>query len=122
MIPGEEDRGPGASDIQLANRLDRFLGTKVDPSLKEGLHLFFENFASGSELIKGRPFSELSPGDQEDYLKFWQEFPSMSLIRGGFLLFKRLLSAIYFSTEDGWDYINYGGPLNVYADPFQPRS
>lgn len=119
IIPSEGEDAPGASDTQLANKIDRFISQNLDSEIQEELRNFLEAFASGSELLRGTSFPTLSPEEQRDYILFWKNFPSLSLLRGGFLSLKRLITAVYFSTKDAWDYIDYGGPLNVYINPFR---
>ena len=119
IIPSEGEAAPGASDIQLANRIDRFISQSLERDVQAELRNFLEAFASGSELLRGASFSNLSPEEQREYILFWKDFPSLSLLRGGFLSLKRLITAVYFSTKEAWDYIDYGGPLNVYINPFR---
>lgn len=119
IIPSEGEEAPGASDIRLANRIDRFISQSLERDVQVELRNFLEAFASGSELLRGTSFSNLSPEEQQEYILFWKNFPSLSLLRGGFLSLKRLITAVYFSTKEAWDYIDYGGPLNVYINPFR---
>lgn len=122
IIPSEGEDAPGASDLMLANKIDSFIANNLDEDIRNDLRNFLETFATGSEALKGKSFPDLSPEEQREYLLFWKNFPSLSLIRGGFLALKRLIIAVYFATKESWDYIDYGGPLNVYIDPFRRRT
>jgi hypothetical protein len=121
IIPSEGVSAPGASDIGLANKIDSFVARNLEADVKNQLKIFLDAFEAGSELLRGRSFSELTPEDQAEYIRFWRYFPSLTLLRGGFLALKRVVTAVYFSTKEAWDYIDYGGPLNVYRDPFRER-
>lgn len=122
IIPSEGEIAPGASDIRLANRIDVFISNDLTSEAQSELRNFLETFAAGSELLRGGSFSRLTPEEQRDYLLFWKDFPSLSLLRGGFLTLKRLITAVYFSTREAWDYIDYGGPTNIYYNPFKGSS
>lgn len=119
IIPSEGELAPGASDLQLANKIDSFISKDLSSEAQGELRNFLETFAAGSDLLRGGSFSNLTPEEQRDYLLFWKDFPSLSLLRGGFLTLKRLVTAVYFSTREAWDYIDYGGPTNIYFNPFR---
>src|SRR3990167_7113782 len=100
IIPSEGEDAPGASDIMLANKIDRFIADNLEQDVQNDIRNFLETFAAGSDALRGQGFSDLTPEEQREYILFWKNFPSLSLLRGAFLALKRLIIAVYFSTKE----------------------
>src|SRR3990167_4093592 len=79
IIPSEGEDAPGASDIMLANKIDRFIADNLEQDVQNDIRNFLETFAAGSDALRGQGFSDLTPEEQREYILFWKNFPSLSL-------------------------------------------
>jgi hypothetical protein len=103
---------PTAAQLDVAAKADAFLAPLPEPDrkdLKQLLALFDNALFS---LVQGgppRPFTAMSPQDQDDHLRRW-ETSRLAIQRTGYQAMKRLCCALYFSTPVTYASVGYAGP------------
>ena len=103
---------PPPSDVDVAGKADAFLAP-LDPAsakdLKQLLALFDNalfSFATGGP---PRPFTRMSPAEQDAHLTAWAT-SRMAVRRTGFQALKRLSAAVYYGSPDTYASVGYPGP------------
>ncbi len=89
----------GALDVGVAESVDR-MTSNFDRTIQKGLRmlLLLIEYSTFFFTRKFRPFSRLSPEDQDRYLKGW-EGSRFYLRRSSFLVLKMLCLSIFYSDE-----------------------
>jgi len=103
---------PTASGLDVAGRADAFLAPLPQADRKDLKQLLalFDN-ALFSVLGGGppRPFTAMSPDDQDAHLRRWQT-SRLAIQRTGYQAMKRLCCALYFSAPETYASVGYPGP------------
>jgi len=103
---------PTAAQMDVAAKADVFLAPLPAPDrkdLKQLLALFDNALFS---LVQGgppRPFTAMSPEEQDAHLRRW-ETSRLAIQRTGYQAMKRLSCALYFSAPDTYASVGYPGP------------
>lgn len=110
IIP-EGDDMPGASEVNVAGRLDQYL-SKVDPPVAEqiGLLLDIVEFSPPVFDLKWGRFTSFKESEQDEILASWEN-SRLDFRRTGFLALKRLSLSAYYGQEETWKAIGYDGPI-----------
>ena len=89
----------GALDVGVSESVDRML-SNFDRTIQKGLRmlLMLIEYSTFFFTRKFRPFTRLSPEDQDSYLKSW-EVSRFYLRRSSFLVLKMLCLTIFYSDE-----------------------
>lgn len=107
IVPGDND-APGANTLETAGVVDYALG-RLDPDLRA---LFFK-FLGAVEVMGvffgGRTFSKNSASARDRQLR-WLERSPISKFRLGFFGLKSYVCMGYYTREDIWRELHYGGP------------
>ena len=117
-LPG----APTADDVRVAFNADRVMamadaGARRD--MKRLLRLF-ENALAGFVFSgRTRPFTRLSPEQQDAVLRSWRD-SSLVLRRSGFQALRSLSIAGYFGSPRSWPAASYPGPPKDAYDPDAP--
>lgn len=112
ICPASGEGAPGATALSMAHAIDGELAA-LDPSLVADIKSLLKVFESGlvgalfGERI--RPFTRLSPRDQDEVLEAWRD-SSVAIRRTGFRLLKSLTAALYYGRSETWARIGYPGP------------
>jgi hypothetical protein len=98
------------SQFEVAVEVDR-LASHMSGSVKRDIHWMLRIFEHGTHLfdLKGRRFTRLSRGDQEQYLRGWMQ-SSLGARRMVFRALKLLAALGYYGLPETWATIGYGGP------------
>jgi hypothetical protein len=113
---------PTVDDVRIAYQCDRILESADVTSqmeLRQLLNLFenaLANFVLGGRI---KPFSQLSPDEQDAVLHEWQ-FSKLALRRTGFMALRSLVMAAYYGSPKTWPAVGYGGPPVAFHDPNAP--
>jgi hypothetical protein len=110
-----EEKPSGAplpAQVDIAARADAFLaplpeGDRKD--LKQLLALFDNALFSVLQGGPPRPFTQMSPEDQDAQLRRWQT-SRLAIQRTGFQAIKRLCCALYFADPATYASVGYPGP------------
>ena len=103
---------PTAAEVEVAAKADAFLAPLDAASAKElkQLLLLFDNalfsLATGGP---PRPFTHMTPGEQDAHLERWAT-SRMAVRRTGFQALKRLTAAMYYSQPATYASVGYPGP------------
>jgi hypothetical protein len=103
---------PSAADLDVAGKADAFLAPIDAASARElkQLLLLFDNalfsLATGGP---PRPFTRMSPQEQDAHLERWAT-SRMAVRRTGFQALKRLTAAMYYSQPSTYASVGYPGP------------
>ena len=115
LCPAGGPGAPGATAIGLAAFIDSTLET-TDDDVKQGLKLgllLFDNALTGALFgERTRPFSQLSPEQQDRVLAGWKDSKvafRRTLYRG----LSYLIMSVYWANPATWPRIGYGGPPDV---------
>ena len=103
---------PSPSQIDVAAKADAFLAPLPQndrKDLKQLLALFDNALFSALQGGPPRPFTQMSPQDQDAHLRRWQT-SRLALQRTGFQAMKRLSCALYFSDPRTFASVGYPGP------------
>jgi len=112
LIEEKPSGAPTAAQMDVAAKADVFLAPlpEVDrKDLKQLLALFDNALFS---LVQGgppKPFTAMSPEEQDAHLRRW-EVSRLAIQRTGFQAMKRLSCALYFSAPATYASIGYAGP------------
>jgi hypothetical protein len=118
VIPDRPDF-PSIDQVRVALNVDRILERTDSEAQREVKQLFgvFENalaaFAFGQRV---RPFTQLSPAEQDDVLAEWQN-SRLVIRRTGFEAIRGLVVAGYYSSRLVWKPVGYGGPPQGFHQP-----
>ncbi|MFL5309169.1 MAG: hypothetical protein ACJ79H_01815 [Myxococcales bacterium] len=103
---------PAPADVDVAGKADAFLAPLDAASAKELKQLLalFDN-ALFSVLTGGppRPFTRMTPAEQDAHLVRWAT-SRMAVRRTGFQALKRLSAAVYYGTPETYASVGYPGP------------
>ena len=103
---------PAPSEVDVAGKADAFLAPLDAASAKELKQLLalFDN-ALFSVLTGGppRPFTRMSPVQQDEHLERWAT-SRMAVRRTGFQALKRLSAAVYYGAPETYASVGYPGP------------
>lgn len=113
ILAEEQPSGaPSPSQIDVAAKADAFLAPLPQndrKDLKQLLALFDNALFSALQGGPPRPFTQMSPQDQDAHLRRWQT-SRLALQRTGFQAMKRLSCALYFSDPRTFASVGYPGP------------
>jgi hypothetical protein len=103
---------PLPSEVDVAEKADAFLAPLDAGSAKDlkQLLMLFDN-ALFSVVMGGppRPFTRMSPDEQDRHLRSWAT-SRLAIRRTGFQALKRLAAAIYFGSPETYASVGYPGP------------
>jgi len=103
---------PAPAALDVAGKADAFLAPLDAASAKELKQLLalFDN-ALFSVLTGGppRPFTRMSPPEQDGHLERWAT-SRMAVRRTGFQALKRLSAAVYYGSPEAYASVGYPGP------------
>jgi len=103
---------PEPAKLDIASRADAFLAPLPESDrkdLKQLLALFDNALFSFLQGGPPRPFTAMSPPEQDEHLRRWQT-SRLAIQRTGFQAMKRLCCALYFSAPEVWPGVGYPGP------------
>jgi hypothetical protein len=104
--------GPTAAQLDVAARADAFLAPLPESDrkeLKQLLALFDNALFSALQGGPPRPFTAMSPEQQDAHLRRWQT-SRLALQRTGYQAMKRLCCALFFSAPETYASVGYPGP------------
>ena len=104
--------GPTPAQIDVAARADAFLAPLPEndrKDLKQLLALFDNALFSALQGGPPRPFTTMSPEQQDAHLRRWQT-SRLALQRTGYQAMKRLCCALFFSAPETYASVGYPGP------------
>jgi len=103
---------PAPAEVDVAGKADAFLAPLDAASAKDLKQLLalFDN-ALFSALTGGppRPFTRMSPAEQDAHLERWAT-SRMAVRRTGFQALKRLSAAVYYGSPETYASVGYPGP------------
>jgi hypothetical protein len=103
---------PLPAEVQVAEKADAFLAPLDAASAKDlkQLLMLFDN-ALFSVVMGGppRPFTAMSPQEQDRHLRSWAT-SRLAIRRTGFQALKRLAAAVYFGSPETYASVGYPGP------------
>lgn len=106
---------PGATALDVAGKADALLAG-ADADGKQGLKLVlrvFENGLTGALFFERvRPFTQLSPEDQDQVLRNWRD-SNIGFRRTVYRALSSLVGALYYGDERTWERIGYPGPPSL---------
>jgi len=110
--PSSRPAGPLPAEVNVAEKADAFLAP-LDPGSAKDLKqllMLFDN-ALFSVVMGGppRPFTQMSPDEQDRHLRSWAT-SRLAIRRTGFQALKRLAAAIYFGSPETYASVGYPGP------------
>ena len=108
----QPSEAPSPSQIDVAAKADAFLAPLPQndrKDLKQLLALFDNALFSALQGGPPRPFTQMSPADQDAHLRRWQS-SRLALQRTGYQAMKRLCCALYFSDPKTYASVGYPGP------------
>jgi hypothetical protein len=112
IVPKIDPGQPTAGEVGVALKADHLL-SRADPDtrhdFKQLLGLFDNALASFVLDGRARPFTRLSPDEQDQALRQWRD-SRLPLRRSGFQGLERLSLAIYYSDPKTYAGIGYPGP------------
>jgi hypothetical protein len=103
---------PSADEVGTASNVDRMLASaeeSVRVDFKRLLSLFengLTNFLFGR---RPRPFTQLSPGEQDEVLREWRD-SRLALRRSGYQALHMVVLFAYYSSSASWPAVGYPGP------------
>ncbi len=112
LAEGTPSGAPTPEQIDVAGRADAFLAPLPEDDrkdLKRLLALFDNALFSVARGGPARPFTAMSPGEQDAHLRRWQT-SRLAIQRTGFQAMKRLCCALYFSAPETFSAAGYPGP------------
>jgi hypothetical protein len=113
---------PTLEEMNTAWQVDQLLALADPAAQKEVKQLLglFESALGGFLFgLRTRPFTQLSPAEQDEVLHEWQQ-SGLALRRTGFQALKTLVVAAYYATSKTWAYMGYPGPPAAFHDPSAP--
>jgi len=113
MLAEETPSGaPTATQLDVAAKADAFLAPLPQTDrkdLKQLLALFDNALFSVAQGGPARPFTAMSPAEQDAHVRRWQT-SRLAIQRTGFQAMKRLCCALYFSAPETFPAAGYPGP------------
>lgn len=110
--PPSRPAAPLPSEVLVAEKADAFLAPLDAASAKDlkQLLMLFDN-ALFSVVMGGppRPFTQMSPEEQDKHLRAWAT-SRLAIRRTGFQALKRLAAAVYFGSPETYASVGYPGP------------
>jgi len=108
-------RAPGADPVQMAHGLDDLMSRmapEVQSDFKQLLGLF-ENALAGL-IFDGRtkPFTRLSPEEQDTVLARWRD-SRITVRRAGYAALRKLTQAQHYGQPSSWPSVGYAGPPQI---------
>jgi hypothetical protein len=103
---------PAPAQLDVAARADEFLAPLPETDrkdLKQLLALFDNALFSVAQGGPARPFTAMSPAEQDAHLRHWQT-SRLAIQRTGFQAMKRLCCALYVSAPETFSAVGYPGP------------
>lgn len=110
IIPPDGDT-PGAGTMATAGIVDWSLD-RLEPELRKKLLLLFLILEPLGIFFGGRRFSKASASNRDRLLK-WMESNPVSSLRLGFFGLKTYICMGYYTRDDIWQTIGYGGPMRA---------
>ncbi len=121
LVPGGEGF-PSVQEVGVGLNADGILARSDPAAVKEVKQLLklFENALAGF-LFAGRirPFTRLTPQDQDAVLAEWQS-SRLQIRRTGFTALRTLSIASYFGSPLSWSAVHYPGPPQGFHQPDAP--
>jgi hypothetical protein len=111
-IAGRTVTAPGADHVAVAERVDELAALMVPESRAElkQLVMLFENGLAGMIFdMRPRPFTRLSPEEQDAALLAWRN-SRFAVRRRGYQVLRRLTQAAHYGAPGGWAITGYPGP------------
>lgn len=110
---------PGADPIAIAHNADIALSMsslEAQEDVKK-LLLLFDNALAGLLFdLRPRPFTQLSPDEQDVALRKWQR-SRIAIRRSGYVALRKLTQAAYYSQRSCWPEVGYPGPPVIGQNP-----
>lgn len=108
LVPGGEGL-IGAREVDVATAADR-LFSKANPRLKAELKQLLNAFEDFTILaLRFKPFTGMSPTEQDAYLRAWME-SGLGMQRQGFLALNKISGMLFYMDPRSWPQIGYPGP------------
>ena len=111
-VAGRMVTAPKADPVVIAERLDAQMATAPAEVRADfgKLLLLLENAFAGFVLDgRARPFTRLSPEEQDDVLADWRD-SRLALRRSGFSALRKLTQAAWYAAPEAWADVGYPGP------------
>jgi hypothetical protein len=108
-------RVPDADPIEIAHGVDQTLTYGAPEAQRDlgKLLLLFENALAGLAFDgRVRPFTHLSPEDQDAVLRAWRD-SRITLRRCGYQVLRKLTEKAYYATPASWAGVGYAGPPTI---------
>lgn len=102
---------PSAKSLQMdvPTAADGLLSL-ANPTLQADVRKLLATFEDWTWLsLRFRPFTAMSPAQQDGYLRAWMESP-LGLQRQGFAALNKLAHMLFYMDERSWPRIGYAGP------------
>jgi hypothetical protein len=103
---------PAPETLDVAGKADAFLApldAKSAKDLKQLLALFDNALFSLATGGPARPFTRMSPAEQDAHLERWAT-SRLAVRRTGFQALKRLSAAVYYGSPESYPAVGYPGP------------
>ena len=115
-------KGPSADELRVAFNADRVL-TRASPDVQKEvkqLLKLFENALAGF-LFAGvtKPFTQLSPEQQDEVIRAWS-VSALALRRTGYQALRTIALASYYGADATWPATNYPGPPRAFWNKDAP--
>lgn len=104
-----------SADADVAERVDELLANAepgLTAELRQLIRLFENALTSFAFGLRPRPFTQMSPADQDAVLAAWRD-SRLNLRRTGFKALTGLVSAAYYSNPLTYAAVAYPGPPNI---------
>jgi hypothetical protein len=112
LAEAQPSGAPSLAQMDVAAKADAFLGPLPEADrkdLKQLLALFDNALFSALQGGPPRPFTQMSPEEQDAHLRRWQS-SRLAIQRTGYQAMKRLCCALYFSDPATYASVGYPGP------------
>lgn len=98
-----------AAGADVAGAADGLL-SRANPTLQGDVKRLLGTFEDWTWLsMRFKPFTAMSPAEQDGYLQSWMDSP-LDLQRQGFAALNRLAAMLFYMDERSWPQIRYAGP------------
>lgn len=99
----------GAGEIDIASAADHLLA-KASPPLQAQFRQLLDTFEDWTWLaLRFKPFTAMSPAEQDAYLRAWQS-SSLALQRQGFNGLNKTCAMLFYMDPRSWAQIGFFGP------------
>jgi len=111
VVPGGGPYDIGAADARVVEFFDEFAATDY-PEVQKDFKSVISLFEHGPLFLQRstKRFTEMTPDEQDEYLKKWETSDSV-VLRGAFVGIKKLCMMGFYTSELVWPHIGYDGPL-----------